>query len=317
MIQIGNRVNNMHISVLLEEAIQGLNLKEDGIYVDCTLGYAGHSSEILKRIRRGCLFAFDQDSDAIKYSTEKLSKIGDNFTIIYSNFVNLKEELTKRNVKKVDGILFDLGVSSVQLDEAERGFSYHNDARLDMRMDQNQKLSAEDVVNNYSEEKLSEIFFKYGEEKFSRSIAKNIVKYRENKRIETTLELVEIIKSAMPMKAKRDKHPARKVFQAIRIEVNHELEILDKAINDALEMLDIGGRVAVITFHSLEDKIIKNIFKEKTKVDDMVKGMPNIPEEYLSNYKLVNNKAIVPSNAELENNNRSRSAKLRIIERIR
>ena len=317
MIQIGNRVNNMHISVLLEEAIQGLNLKEDGIYVDCTLGYACHSSEILKRIRRGCLFAFDQDSDAIKYSTEKLSKIGDNFTIIYSNFVNLKEELTKRNVKKVDGILFDLGVSSVQLDEAERGFSYHNDARLDMRMDQNQKLSAEDVVNNYSEEKLSEIFFKYGEEKFSRSIAKNIVKYRENKRIETTLELVEIIKSAMPMKAKRDKHPARKVFQAIRIEVNHELEILDKAINDALEMLDIGGRVAVITFHSLEDKIIKNIFKEKTKVDDMVKGMPNIPEEYLSNYKLVNNKAIVPSNAELENNNRSRSAKLRIIERIR
>jgi len=317
LIQIGNRVNNMHISVLLEEAIQGLNLKEDGIYVDCTLGYAGHSSEILKRIRRGCLFAFDQDSDAIKYSTEKLSKIGDNFTIIYSNFVNLKEELTKRNVKKVDGILFDLGVSSVQLDEAERGFSYHNDARLDMRMDQNQKLSAEDVVNNYSEEKLSEIFFKYGEEKFSRSIAKNIVKYRENKRIETTLELVEIIKSAMPMKAKRDKHPARKVFQAIRIEVNHELEILDKAINDALEMLDIGGRVAVITFHSLEDKIIKNIFKEKTKVDDMVKGMPNIPEEYLSNYKLVNNKAIVPSNAELENNNRSRSAKLRIIERIR
>jgi len=307
----------MHVSVLLEEAIQGLNLKEDGIYVDCTLGYAGHSSEILKRVRRGCLFAFDQDSDAIKYSTEKLSKIGDNFTIIYSNFVNLKEELEKRNVTKVDGILFDLGVSSVQLDEAERGFSYHQDAKLDMRMDRNNPLSAYEVVNNYSEMELSNIFFKYGEEKYSKSIARAITKYRENKKIETTLELVEIIKSAVPMKAKRDKHPARKVFQAIRIEVNHELDILEKSINDALDILNIGGRLAVITFHSLEDKIIKNIFKEKTHIDDMVKGLPNIPEEYMSNYRLVNNKAIAPSDTELENNNRSRSAKLRVIERIR
>lgn len=307
----------MHVSVLLEEAIQGLNLKEDGIYVDCTLGYAGHSSEILKRIRRGCLFAFDQDSDAIKYSTEKLSKIGDNFTIIYSNFVNLKEELKKRNVEKVDGILFDLGVSSVQLDEASRGFSYHQDAPLDMRMDKNNPLSAYVVVNTYDEKKLASIFFKYGEEKYSNSIARNIVKYRENKKIETTLELVEIIKNSMPMKAKRDKHPARKVFQAIRIEVNHELDILEKSINDALDILNVGGRVAVITFHSLEDRIIKNIFKEKTYIDDMVKGLPNIPEEYKCNYKLVNNKAIVPSSEELDNNNRSRSAKLRIIERIK
>ena len=307
----------MHISVLLEEAIQGLNLKDDGIYVDCTLGYAGHSSEILKRVRRGCLFAFDQDSDAIKYSTEKLSKIGDNFTIIYSNFVNLKEELKKRNIEKVDGILFDLGVSSVQLDEGERGFSYHQDAKLDMRMDKNNPLSAYEVVNNYSEMELANIFFKYGEEKYSRSIAKAIVKYRETKKIETTLELVEIIKSAMPMKAKRDKHPARKVFQAIRIEVNHELDILEKSINDALDILNIGGRVAVITFHSLEDRIIKNIFKEKTHIDDMVKGLPNIPEEYLSNYKLVNNKAIEPTKEELNHNSRSRSAKLRVIERIR
>jgi len=307
----------MHVSVLLEEAIQGLNLKEDGIYVDCTLGYAGHSSEILKRIRRGCLFAFDQDSDAIKYSTEKLSKIGDNFTIIYSNFVNLKEELKKRNVEKVDGILFDLGVSSVQLDEASRGFSYHQDAPLDMRMDKNNPLSAYVVVNTYDEKTLANIFFKYGEEKYSNSIARNIVKYRENKRIETTLELVEIIKNSMPMKAKRDKHPARKVFQAIRIEVNHELDILEKSINDALDILNVGGRVAVITFHSLEDRIIKNIFKEKTHIDDMVKGLPNIPDEYKCNYKLVNNKAIVPTDVELENNNRSRSAKLRIIERIK
>ena len=310
-------MNNMHISVLLEEAIQGLNLKEDGIYVDCTLGYAGHSSEILKRIRRGCLFAFDQDSDAIKYSTEKLSKIGDNFTIIYSNFVNIKEELAKRNVTKVDGVLFDLGVSSVQLDEIDRGFSYHNDARLDMRMDKNNPLSAYEVVNNYDEKTLSDIFYKYGEEKFSRSIARNIVKYRENKKIETTLELVEIIKNSMPMKAKRDKHPARRVFQAIRIEVNHELDILEKSITDALDLLNVGGRVAVITFHSLEDRIIKNIFKEKTHIDERVKGLPNIPEEYMSNYKLVNNKAIIPGDFELENNNRSRSAKLRIIERIK
>ena len=251
----------MHVSVLLEEAIQCLNLKDDGIYVDCTLGYAGHSSEILKRVRRGCLFAFDQDSDAIKYSREKLSKIGDNFTIIYSNFVNIKEELLKRDVTKVDGILFDLGVSSVQLDEADRGFSYHQDAHLDMRMDRNQKLSAYEVVNNYEETKLRDIFFKYGEEKYSSSIARAIVKYRESKKIETTLELVEIIKSAMPMKAKRDKHPARKVFQAIRIEVNHELDILNKAIRDSLSLLDINGRLAIITFHSLEDRIVKNIFK--------------------------------------------------------
>jgi len=203
------------------------------------------------------------------------------------------------------------------LDEASRGFSYHQDAPLDMRMDKNNPLSAYVVVNTYDEKTLANIFFKYGEEKYSNSIARNIVKYRENKRIETTLELVEIIKNSMPMKAKRDKHPARKVFQAIRIEVNHELDILEKSINDALDILNVGGRVAVITFHSLEDRIIKNIFKEKTYIDDMVKGLPNIPEEYTCNYKLVNNKAIVPTDVELENNNRSRSAKLRIIERIK
>lgn len=307
----------MHISVLLNEAIQALNLKDDGIYVDATLGYAGHSSEILKRVRRGCLFAFDQDSDAINYSRDKLSKIGNNFTIIYSNFINMKEELKKRNVDKVDGILFDLGVSSVQLDEVDRGFSYHNDAKLDMRMDKNKELSAYEVVNNYDEERLVEIFFKYGEEKYSRSIARAIVKYRENKKIDTTLELVDIIKSAIPMKAKKDKHPARKVFQAIRIEVNHELDILEESINNALDLLNIGGRVVVITFHSLEDRIVKNIFKERTSIDEKVKGLPNIPEEYLNNYKLVNHKAVVPSRDELENNNRSRSAKMRVIERIR
>ena len=307
----------MHISVLLKESIDGLNLKEDGIYVDSTLGYAGHSSEILKRITRGCLFAFDQDIKAIEYSREKLSSIGSNFEIINSNFVNIKDELEKRNINSVDGILFDLGVSSPQLDESDRGFSYHNDAKLDMRMNQNQELSAYEVVNTYPESELANIFFKYGEEKYSRSIARNIVKYRESKKIENTLELVEIIKASVPEKAKRDKHPARKVFQAIRIEVNNELGILDKAMRDSLSLLKVGGRIAVITFHSLEDRIIKNIFKEVTEIDPKVKGLPNIPDSYLPDFKLVNNKAIIPSDEELEYNNRSRSSKLRIIERIK
>ncbi len=307
----------MHISVLLNESIEGLNLKENGIYVDCTLGYAGHSSEILKKIKKGHLFAIDQDKDAIVASTKRLQQIGDNFTIIKSNFKNLKEELKKRNVNFVDGFLFDLGVSSVQLDEKERGFSYHNDSKLDMRMDQDAKISAYDVVNTYEEKKLREIFFKYGEEKYSSTIARNIVKYRENKKIETTLELVDIISKSIPMKAKKEHHPARKVFQAIRIEVNHELDILEDSIKDALEMLNIGGRICIITFHSLEDRIVKNVFKEYTEIDPKVKGLPDIPEEYLPSYKLINKNVIVPSEEELANNNRSRSAKLRIIERIR
>ena len=307
----------MHISVLLNEAVDGLNLKTDGIYVDCTLGYAGHSSIILKRIKRGYLFAIDQDRDAIQYSRKKLAEIGDNFTIIDSNFSNLKQELRKRNVTLVDGFLFDLGVSSVQLDDASRGFSYHKDARLDMRMNQDSDFSAYDVVNDYTEEELSRIFFEYGEEKYSKSIAKNIVKYRQKKKIETTLELVEIISSALPMKVKREKHPARKVFQAIRIEVNHELDILENSLRDALELLNVGGRIAVITFHSLEDRIVKNLFKEYTKIDDKVKGLPDIPDSYLPNFELVNKKAITPSKEELENNYRSRSAKLRIIQRIK
>ncbi len=307
----------MHISVLLNESIEGLNLKEDGIYVDCTLGYAGHSSEILKRVRRGYLFAIDQDKDAIKSSEERLSKIGSNFTIIKSNFSCLKKELNERNINFVDGFLFDLGVSSVQLDEDSRGFSYHNDARLDMRMDQDAKLTAYDVVNTYKEEKLREIFYKFGEEKYSSSIARNIVKYRQNKEILTTLELADIIINSVPMKERRDHHPARKVFQAIRIEVNHELDILEDSIKDALSMLNVHGRICIITFHSLEDRIVKNVFKEYTEVDPLVKGLPDIPEEYLPDFKLVNKDVIIPSQEELERNNRSRSAKLRIIERIK
>jgi 16S rRNA (cytosine1402-N4)-methyltransferase len=307
----------MHISVLLKESIEGLNLKENGIYLDCTLGYAGHSSEILKRIKNGYLFAIDQDEDAINSSRERLSKIGDNFTIIKCNFKDLKRELNERNVNFVDGILFDLGVSSVQLDEVERGFSYHNDARLDMRMDKSATLTAEEVVNTYSEAKLTEIFYKFGEEKYSKSIARNIVNARKNKRIETTLELADIISRSVPFKAKKDHHPARQVFQAIRIEVNHELDILEDALKDALSILNVGGRLCVITFHSLEDRIVKNVFKEYTNIDPKVKGLPDIPLEYLPDFKLVNKSVIIPSDEEIKNNNRSRSSKLRIIERIK
>ena len=306
-----------HISVLLNESISSLNLKENSIIVDATLGYGGHSSYILDRIKKGYLFAFDQDSEAIRHSTDRLSKVGTNFTIIKSNFVNMKEELEKLGVERVDGVLFDLGVSSPQLDDASRGFSFHEDAKLDMRMDRDQKLTAYDVVNNYSREELSNIFYKYGEDKFARNIAKKIVEYRANKPIETTLELVEIIKTAVPMKFRIDKHPARQIFQAIRIEVNHELDVIEPAIEQALELLNVGGRVAVITFHSLEDRLDKNIFREKCKIDEKLKGLPNVPEEYLPDFKLVVNKAIVPSEEELEKNPRARSSKLRVIEKIK
>ena len=307
----------MHISVLLNESIEGLNILENGIYVDATLGYAGHSSEILKRIKKGFLFAIDQDSDAIKYSNENLSKISDNYEIIHTNFKNIKEELNKRDINEVNGILFDLGVSSVQLDNAERGFSYHSDAKLDMRMDKDAKFSAINVVNEYSEKDLVRIIRDYGEEKYANSIARNIVRERANKKIETTFELADIISKSVPMKAKRDKHPARKTFQAIRIEVNHELDILEDTMKDALSLLKPGGRLVVITFHSLEDRIVKNVFREYTEVDSMVKGLPDneIPKEFRKDYVLINKKVIVPSDEELSNNNRSRSAKLRIIER--
>lgn len=307
----------MHISVLLKESIDSLNIKEDGVYVDCTLGYAGHSSEILKRIKRGHLFAFDQDQEAINASSQSLSKIGNNFTIIKSNFVNLKEKLLEQNITEVDGILFDLGVSSPQLDEEKRGFSYHHNAKLDMRMDQSSNFSAYDVINTYDEKELARIIFQYGEEKYGNSIARNIVKARCEKPIETTFELVDIIKMSMPEKAKRDKHPARKTFQAIRIEVNHELEILESSIRDAANLLKVGGILSIITFHSLEDRIVKNVFKELTDIDDIVKGLPVVPLEYLPNYELVNHKAITPSLEELELNNRSRSSKLRVLKRIK
>lgn len=304
----------MHISVLLNECIENLNLKDDSVIVDCTLGYGGHSSEILKRIKKGKLYSFDQDDEAIKSAKNRLDKIGNNYTIIRSNFVNLESEI-KKYENSVDGILYDLGVSSPQLDEAERGFSFHNDADLDMRMDKSNPLKAYDVVNNYSYEELTDILYKYGEEKYASSIAKKIIKEREIKPIRTTLELVEIIKSAVPEKYKRDKHPARKTFQAIRIEVNKELDVFESSLRQALDLVKIGGRVCVITFHSLEDKICKNIFKSVSEVDKNLRNMPIIPEAMMPKYKIVAN--IKPSSEELANNNRARSARLRVIERVR
>lgn len=305
----------MHKTVLLNEAIDYLNVKEDGIYVDATLGFGGHSGLILKKVKRGFLFAFDQDEMAIDYSKNKLKEIGDNFEIIKSNFASLKEELQKRGIDRIDGIVFDLGVSSPQLDIKERGFSYHNDAKLDMRMDTSQNFSAYDVVNNYSYEELVRILREYGEEKYASSIASNIVKARGTKNIETTFELVDIIKSSMPIKAMKDSHPARKTFQAIRIEVNNELEVLKIALEDAISMLNVGGRISVITFHSLEDRIVKEMFNKYSKVDSNLSKLPFIPEEYLPKYKVIAN--ITPSSEEILENNRSRSARLRVIERIR
>lgn len=305
----------MHKSVLLDECIENLNLNDSSVIVDCTLGYAGHSSEILKRIPKGFLYAFDQDEDAIKSSTERLNNIGSNYEIIKSNFVNLESELNKRNITKVTGILFDLGVSSPQLDEADRGFSFHQDATLDMRMDKSNPLSAKEVVNNYEYNDLVRIFREYGEEKYASSIAKGIINYRNDKEITNTLELVEIIKNSVPLKYRRDHHPARKVFQAIRIEVNDELNVFSSAIKQALDLIDIGGRVCVITFHSLEDRICKNIFNEVSKVDKSLAKLPIIPIEYQPKFKVIDN--ISPSKEELNENNRARSARLRVIEKIR
>ena len=299
-----------HISVLLEPTISSLNIKEDGVYIDCTLGYAGHSKAILKRLKKGKLYAFDQDEEARAYSENVLKEVGDNFTIIPSNFVNLKEELEKRGVSKVDGIMFDLGVSSPQLDDASRGFSFHLDADLDMRMDRKSSLSAYEVVNEYSFNDLYRIIRDYGEEKYAKQIAREIEKVRSKRKIKTTLELADVISSCVPAKYKRLTHPARRTFQAIRIEVNKELSILPKALNDAIDMLKKGGVIAIITFHSLEDRICKEVFRERSKENEIFKGMPNVPDMYIPDIKVL--KKIKPSKEELEENKRSRSATLRV-----
>lgn len=306
----------LHYSVLLEESIKGLDIKENGIYVDGTLGYAGHSSEILKKIPKGFLYAFDQDADAISYSKARLEKLGDNFKIFHSNFVHLKEILKKENVESVDGILFDLGLSSPQIDEVGRGFSFMNDAKLDMRMDLRQTFDAKEIVNTYTKKELTELFYTYGEENKSNFIASEIIKARQKKTIETTTELVSIIKHAVGAKYFNKNHPERQIFQAIRIEVNHELNVLETVLPDAISLLKPGGRICVITFHSLEDRIVKRIFKKYSEVNELVKGLPDIPEEYKPIISLVNKKPIVASMEELQKNSRSKSAKLRIIERV-
>lgn len=308
-----------HKTVLLHEAVEGLNIKPDGIYVDCTLGGAGHTEEILKRLSNtGKVYAFDQDMIAIENAKQKLVQYGDRLEIIHSNFIHLKEELHKRGVSQVDGILYDLGVSSPQLDEPERGFSYHHDAPLDMRMDRTSPISAKEVVNEWPYEKLVRIFFQYGEEKFSKQIARQIERSREKQPIETTGQLVEIIKEAIPAPARRSGgHPAKRIFQAIRIAVNNELESFEQSLESSIELLKVGGRTAVITFHSLEDRITKTIFKKYASLPDLPKGLPVIPEEYQPIIKIITRKPIVPSEEELEHNNRARSAKLRIAEKIR
>lgn len=305
-----------HIPVLLNEAIESLNINPTGIYVDCTLGGGGHSSEILKRLTTGKLISFDQDEYAIKVAEKRLSAISNNFTIVHSNFVNLKTCLEELGITKVDGILYDLGVSSFQLDIGERGFSYNAEAPLDMRMDQNASLSAWNVVNEYPVKELTKIFYDYGEEKFSSNIAKKIEIFRKEKPINTTIELVNIIKSALPAAVLRKTgHPAKKIFQAIRIEVNKELSVFQKSLEDAFKVLNINGRIVVITFHSLEDRLCKRMFKEKSSVN-LPSDMPIVPKEYLPEFELVYKKAVIPTEEELEINNRSHSAKLRAIKRI-
>ena len=303
-----------HIPVLLNEVIAGLNIKPDGTYVDLTVGRGGHSSEILNRLPKGRLICVDQDEEAIVASTARLSKISSNFTVIRANFSALETILNDQGIDQVDGILMDLGVSSPQFDKGERGFSYNSDARLDMRMDQRQSLTAYQIVNTYSLEDLNQIFREYGEEKFSYSIAKNIIKAREEAPIETTFQLVEIIKKSKPMKElKKVGHPAKQVFQALRIAVNDELNVLIKTLKVALAHLKPGGRLAVITFHSGEDRIVKNIFKEAAvEIGNRIDGPMATTEK---EFDLINHKPITASEAELEMNHRSASAKLRIIAR--
>lgn len=308
-----------HVSVLLNEAIDALNVKEDGIYVDLTLGRGGHSKEILKRLTTGHLYAFDKDDEAIEESKKNLEEFSKKITIIRDDFRNFRQNLENLGVKKVDGILLDLGVSSPQFDEGNRGFSYRENSRLDMRMDTRQKLTAFDVVNTYSVGELTRIFREYGEDKYSYQIARKIVEKRQQKPVETTLELVEIIKASKPQKELAKKgHPSKQIFQALRIEVNDELGALKDALKDALEVLNIGGRIAVITFHSLEDRITKVMFQNVSKVEGTRKNVFALPsKEDEPDFKLVNNRVIIPSEKEQETNPRSKSAKLRAIERVK
>ena len=306
-----------HVSVLLNECIENLNIKPDGVYVDCTMGGAGHSKEIVKRLSdKGLFIGFDQDKNAIATAKERLSEYSDRVRFVHSNFENIKEELAKIGVYKIDGVLADLGVSSHQLDEADRGFSYMQDAPLDMRMDVRCDFSAYDVVNTYSEEELAKIIKDYGEDNWAKRIAEFIVDERQEKPIETTGELVEVIKKAIPKKARIDgPHPAKRTFQAIRIEVNKELDVLPSSLNDAIDILNKDGVISVITFHSLEDKICKNVFKKRSEISEVAKNLPIIPEELKPDIKML--KKIKPTKEEIKENKRSRSATLRCAIKLR
>ncbi|MCG7334152.1 16S rRNA (cytosine(1402)-N(4))-methyltransferase RsmH [Sporosarcina sp. ACRSM] len=306
-----------HTTVLLHEAVEGLAIKQNGIYVDCTLGGAGHSKEIAKQLSpEGRLICFDQDMTAIEVAKERLKEYLPQVTFVHSNFRNLKAELAKIGVQTVDGILYDLGVSSPQLDTPERGFSYNHDAPLDMRMDRSAALTAYDVVNEWSYEDLVRIFFRYGEEKFSKSIARKIEEARQQSPIRTTAELTELIKAGIPAAARRTGgHPAKRVFQAIRIAVNDELGAAEQSLTDAITLLNPGGRISVITFHSLEDRLCKTIFKEASSLPDLPPNLPVIPEGMEPVLKLVTRKPIIPDQKEIEENKRARSAKLRVAEK--
>ncbi|AJP24449.1 16S rRNA (cytosine(1402)-N(4))-methyltransferase RsmH [Staphylococcus epidermidis] len=305
-----------HVSVMLNETIDYLNIKEDGVYVDCTLGGAGHALYLLNQLNdKGRLIAIDQDLTAIENAKEVLKEHLHKVTFVHNNFRELTNILNELEIEKVDGIYYDLGVSSPQLDVPERGFSYHNDAKLDMRMDQTQSLSAYEVVNQWSYEALVRIFFRYGEEKFSKQIARRIEAHREQQPIETTLELVDVIKEGIPAKARRKGgHPAKRVFQAIRIAVNDELSAFEDSVEQAIECVKVGGRISVITFHSLEDRLCKQIFQEFEKGPDVPRGLPVIPEAYTPKLKRVNRKPITATDDDLNDNNRARSAKLRVAE---
>lgn len=307
-----------HKPVLLKETIEGLNIKENGIYVDCTLGGGGHSLEIVKRLGdEGKLIAIDQDNEALVEAQSKLAEYKDKIYFIKSNYAYLDSILDNLGIDKVDGVLMDIGVSSYQLDEKERGFSYHQDAQLDMRMDQNSELTAKYIINNYSQEELENIFWNYGEEKWGKRITEFIIEERQNKEIETTLELVEIIKKAIPKKIRmQGKHPAKRVFQALRIEVNKELDVLESTLGVAIERLNKNGRLAVITFHSIEDRIVKTRFNEYAKGCTCPPDFPICVCNKKESIKIINRKPIIASEEELEENRRSKPAKLRICKKI-
>jgi 16S rRNA (cytosine1402-N4)-methyltransferase len=310
-----------HTTVLLNQAIDELNLNPDGIYVDCTLGGGGHSQLILSQLsQKGHLYAFDQDVAAIEYNQSHLKDYLDRnqVTFIEDNFKNITKDLAEYGVQHVDGIVYDLGVSSPQLDDASRGFSYQHDAPLDMRMDQSAELTAQIVVNQWSYESLVKIFFRYGEERYSKKVAREIERQREIAPIQTTGELVELIKKAIPAAARRTGgHPAKRVFQAIRIAVNNELGVLETSLEQALDLLKVGGRISVITFQSLEDRLVKNIFKEQANLPELPQGLPVIPKELEPHFKLATRKPILPSEDELAHNHRAHSARLRVIEKIK